>query len=83
MKREEFNIFAIASGIAIIVFACLLIIVSFFKAALHERHMPRAEVSTNYYEVIVLDGCEYIQNMQAVGYHIIHKGNCTNSVHYR
>lgn len=34
------------------------------------------------YEIIVIDGCEYIQYGSAYGYlHVIHKGNCKNVAH--
>jgi hypothetical protein len=31
----------------------------------------------------VIDGCEYIQTYSGHGWNITHKGNCTNSAHYK
>jgi hypothetical protein len=31
----------------------------------------------------VIDNCQYIQTYSGNGWHIIHKGNCTNAAHYK
>jgi hypothetical protein len=31
----------------------------------------------------VIDGCEYILHYNGHGFDLIHKGNCTNFIHYR
>jgi heme/copper-type cytochrome/quinol oxidase subunit 1 len=31
----------------------------------------------------VIDGCEYIRNYNGHGWNLIHKGNCTNIIHFR
>ena len=34
-------------------------------------------------KVKVIDGCEYIQHYNGHGWDLVHKGNCTNIVHYK
>ena len=35
------------------------------------------------YEIIQIEGCEYLRYMGAQGYkHVTHKGNCNNTIHY-
>ena len=31
----------------------------------------------------VIDGCQYIQHYNGHGWDLVHKGNCTNSIHYK
>jgi len=31
----------------------------------------------------VIDGCEYIRHYNGHGFDLIHKGNCSNVVHYK
>lgn len=31
----------------------------------------------------VIDGCVYIQTWNGHGFNLTHKGNCTNSIHYK
>jgi hypothetical protein len=31
----------------------------------------------------VIDGCEYILHYNGHGFDLIHKGNCTNAIHYK
>jgi hypothetical protein len=31
----------------------------------------------------VIDGCQYIQNYNGHGLNLTHKGNCTNTIHYK
>jgi len=31
----------------------------------------------------VIDGCEYIRHYNGHGFDLIHKGNCSNAVHYK
>ena len=31
----------------------------------------------------VVDGCQYIQNYNGHGWNLTHKGNCTNTIHYK
>jgi hypothetical protein len=31
----------------------------------------------------VIDGCEYILHYNGHGFDLIHKGNCTNIIHYK
>ena len=31
----------------------------------------------------VIDGCEYILHYNGHGFDLIHKGNCSNAVHYK
>ncbi len=34
------------------------------------------------YQVVKIDGCEYLQHIGAMGYlHVTHKGNCNNIIH--
>lgn len=35
------------------------------------------------YEVIVIEGCEYLRMRTSNGYYVLtHKGNCKNPIHY-
>jgi len=31
----------------------------------------------------VIDGCEYIRTYNGNGWSLVHKGNCTNAIHYK
>jgi hypothetical protein len=31
----------------------------------------------------VIDGCEYIRTYNGNGWSLVHKGNCTNTIHYK
>ena len=31
----------------------------------------------------VIDGCQYIQSYNGHGWNLTHKGNCTNTAHYK
>ena len=34
-------------------------------------------------KVKVIDGCQYIQHYNGHGWDLVHKGNCTNIIHYK
>jgi hypothetical protein len=40
-------------------------------------------IRANNNTIKVIDGCQYIQTYSGNGWHITHKGNCTNIVHYK
>ena len=40
-------------------------------------------IKVNNNSVKVIDGCQYLQNYNGHGWDLVHKGNCTNSIHYR
>jgi hypothetical protein len=40
-------------------------------------------IRSNNNSVKVIDNCEYIQHYNGHGWDLVHKGNCTNSVHYK
>ena len=40
-------------------------------------------IRSNNNSVKVIDGCEYIQTYSGNGWHITHKGNCTNIYHLK
>jgi len=40
-------------------------------------------IKVNNNSVKVIDGCQYIQNYNGHGWDLVHKGNCTNSIHYK
>jgi len=31
----------------------------------------------------VIDGCQYLKNYNGHGWNLTHKGNCTNTIHYK
>jgi len=40
-------------------------------------------IKVNNNSVKVIDGCQYIQSYNGHGWSLVHKGNCTNFVHYK
>lgn len=40
-------------------------------------------IRVNNNNIKVIDSCEYIQHYNGHGWDLVHKGNCTNSVHYK
>ena len=40
-------------------------------------------IRSNNNSVKVIDNCEYIQHYNGHGWDLVHKGNCTNFVHYK
>jgi len=40
-------------------------------------------IKVNNNSVKVIDGCQYLQNYNGHGWDLVHKGNCTNSIHYK
>lgn len=40
-------------------------------------------IKVNNNSVKVIDGCQYLQNYNGHGWDLVHKGNCTNLIHYK
>lgn len=40
-------------------------------------------IRVNNNRIKVIDGCQYIQSYNGHGWNLVHKGNCTNSTHYK
>ena len=40
-------------------------------------------IRVNNNKIKVIDGCQYIQSYNGHGWSLVHKGNCTNFVHYK
>jgi hypothetical protein len=40
-------------------------------------------IRINNNNIKVIDGCQYIQHYNGHGWDLVHKGNCTNFVHYK
>lgn len=40
-------------------------------------------IKTGNNTIKVIDGCEYLQNYNGHGWNLTHKGNCTNTIHYK
>ena len=40
-------------------------------------------IRVNNNSIKVIDGCQYIHHYNGHGWDLVHKGNCTNAVHYR
>ena len=40
-------------------------------------------IRVNNNNIKVIDNCEYIQHYNGHGWDLVHKGNCTNFVHYK
>ena len=40
-------------------------------------------IGTRNNTIKVIDGCQYIQNYNGHGWNLTHKGNCTNTIHYK
>lgn len=40
-------------------------------------------IRVNNNNIKVIDGCQYIQSYNGHGWNLVHKGNCTNSAHYK
>jgi hypothetical protein len=40
-------------------------------------------IRSNNNSVKVIDHCEYIQHYNGHGWDLVHKGNCTNIIHYK
>lgn len=40
-------------------------------------------IRSNNNSIKVIDNCEYIQHYNGHGWDLVHKGNCSNSVHYK
>ena len=40
-------------------------------------------IRSNNNSVKVIDNCQYIQRYNGHGWDLVHKGNCTNIVHYK
>jgi hypothetical protein len=40
-------------------------------------------IGTRNNTTMVMDGCQYIQNYNGYGWNLTHKGNCTNTIHYK
>ena len=53
----------------------VLVIVGAIAWGLHIR--------ANNNTIKVIDGCQYIQSYNGHGWNLIHKGNCTNTAHYK
>ncbi len=40
-------------------------------------------IRVNNNSIKVIDNCQYIQHYNGRGWDLVHKGNCTNSIHYK
>lgn len=40
-------------------------------------------IRNNNNSIKVIDNCQYIQHYNGHGWDLVHKGNCTNIVHYK
>ena len=40
-------------------------------------------IRVNNNSIKVIDGCQYIHHYNGHGWDLVHKGNCTNSIHYK
>ena len=40
-------------------------------------------IGTRNNTIKVVDGCEYIRTYNGHGWNLTHKGNCTNTIHYK
>jgi len=40
-------------------------------------------IRVNNNNIKVIDNCEYIQHYNGHGWNLVHKGNCTNTIHYK
>lgn len=40
-------------------------------------------IRINNNNIKVIDGCQYIQHYNGHGWDLVHKGNCTNAIHYK
>ena len=63
----------------IIILTLFLLICTIFISCNEEKKDPFKFK----YNIVDIDGCEYLQYIGAMGYkHIEHKGNCPNPIHY-
>lgn len=70
--------FNLKNSVAIVVYAMLVVGVSSCSRCDKLKNVNEFER----YEVIEIDGCEYIQYCSAYGtLHVTHKGNCKNIIH--
>lgn len=66
----------------------LILITSFLLCGCEPESRPRVKDTQNKltFEVIVVDGCQYLtsgMNRNRSAAVMTHKGNCTNSIHYK
>ena len=40
-------------------------------------------IRSNNNTIKVIDGCQYIRQYNGHGWNLTHKGNCTNTIHYK
>ena len=40
-------------------------------------------IRVNNNNIKVIDGCQYIHHYNGHGWDLVHKGNCTNLIHYK
>lgn len=40
-------------------------------------------IRVNNNSIKVIDGCQYIHHYNGHGWDLVHKGNCTNLIHYK
>jgi multisubunit Na+/H+ antiporter MnhC subunit len=40
-------------------------------------------IVSNNNTIKVIDGCQYIRQYNGHGWNLTHKGNCTNTIHYK
>lgn len=40
-------------------------------------------IRINNNNIKVIDGCQYIEHFNGRGWDLVHKGNCTNAIHYK
>jgi hypothetical protein len=40
-------------------------------------------IRDNNNSIKVIDNCQYIQHYNGHGWDLVHKGNCTNTIHYK
>ena len=55
--------------------------ISVFVIALVIGYAIWTRVNNN--NIKVIDNCEYIQHYTGHGWSLVHKGNCTNAIHYK
>lgn len=65
----------------------ILFAVSLYSCGNNEAINPPLTMKKNVYQIIMIDGCEYIFGCDNYpyngGYFLTHKGNCKNSIHYQ
>jgi len=78
-SETKFSI-PVITGILAVITGILALLVILFVFVAKPKKPSISEVEGT--RIVTIDGCEYIDNVSYVGYHVYtHKGNCTNSIH--